>query len=147
MSRQRGFAAIEWTIGIGLIVLPVAVLVASLPPWFERITTAREMAQEAARAAVLADDWATGVDRANSVARQIGRNGGISDSAWCEFGGDCVWLLVDGAPTGTLARGAEITVTVNVVIPGVTVPFVGSVAAVSWSTSHSERVDDYRSIP
>ena len=138
---QRGFAVVEWTIGIGLIVLPVAVLVASLAPWFHRASMARTMAQEAARVLVLADDWETGTEAAATLARQIARNHGVDDARWCEGGSGCVSVTFDG----DLVRSGEVRAVVSVPMQGITVPFIGSALGFQWSTDHSERVDDYRS--
>jgi len=138
---QRGFAVVEWTIGIGLIVLPVAVLVASLAPWFHQASMARTMAQEAARVLVLSDDWEAGTEEAATLARQIARNHGVADAGWCEGGSGCVSVTFDG----DLVRSGEVRVIVSVPMQGITVPFIGSALGFQWSTDHSERVDDYRS--
>ena len=138
---QRGFAVLEWTLGIGLIVLPVAVLVASLAPWFHQASMARTMAQEAARVLVLSDDWETGTEAATTMARQIARNHGVEDDGWCAGGSGCMSVVF----TGTLTRTDEVTATVSVPMQGITVPFIGSALGFQWSTSHSERVDDFRS--
>jgi hypothetical protein len=138
---QRGFAVLEWTLGIGLIVLPVAVLVASLAPWFHQASMARTMAQEAARVLVLSDDWEAGTEAATAMARQIARNHGVEDDGWCAGGSGCVSV----AFAGTLGRADEVTATVSVPMQGITVPFIGSALGFQWSTAHSERVDDYRS--
>jgi len=140
-GAPRGFAVVEWTIGIGLIVLPVAVLVASLAPWFHQASMARTMAQEAARALVLADDWEVGTDQAATLARQIARNHGVEDAGWCAGGSGCVSVRFDG----DLVRTGEVTAIVSVPMQGITVPFIGSALGFQWSTEHSERVDDYRS--
>jgi hypothetical protein len=145
--REEGFAAVEWTIGVGLIVLPIAILVASLPPWFERAAMARVMAQEAARAMVRADSWDEGAEAAEELARQISANHGIEPDEWCGLDAGCMWIGFGGTTPGMIERGTEIEVFVNVPMPGITVPFVGSVGEVGWTTSHVERVDDFRSIP
>lgn len=132
---------VEWTIGIGLIVLPVAVMVASLAPWFHQASMARTMAQEAARILVLADDWEVGTEQAAVLARQIAQNHGVDDAGWCEGGSGCVSVRFEG----DLVRTGEVMVIVSVPMQGITVPFIGSALGFQWSTEHSERVDDYRS--
>ena len=138
---QQGLAVVEWTLGIGLIVLPVAVLVASLAPWFHQASMARTMAQEAARVLVLADEWPAGTEAAEVMARQIARNHGVDDDQWCGASSGCVSVRFDGS----LDRADEVIVTVSVPMAGVTVPFIGSALGFQWSTDHAERVDDYRS--
>ena len=54
-ARQAdGFVALELAAGVAVLVLPVVMLVASLPGWFDRQSTARQAAREAARAITLA---------------------------------------------------------------------------------------------
>jgi NADH:ubiquinone oxidoreductase subunit H len=48
----RGFVAIEWVAAVALLLLPVVVLVATLPSWAERRHAATVAAREAATAAV-----------------------------------------------------------------------------------------------
>ena len=48
-DTEAGFVATELTLGLGLLILPVALLVLTLPGWSERQTTARVIARETAR--------------------------------------------------------------------------------------------------
>ena len=150
-QRQEGFVAVEWALGIGLIILPLVIAVASIAPILARLNTARVMAQEAARTVALADDWATGIEDAQALARQIARNRGIPDGEWCgaaEAGDGCVSVTITGSSAdGSLTRGSEVYVDVQVSSPALTIPFAGSVGAFELHGTHTERVDDYRSFP
>ena len=53
-SSESGFVATELALGIGLLVIPVALLVLTLPGWSERQVTARVISREVARRAARA---------------------------------------------------------------------------------------------
>jgi hypothetical protein len=148
-GREEGFAAVEWTLGIGLLILPLVIAVASIAPMLARLNTARVMAQEAARVLVLADDWDGGTDAAMRLARQIARNRGIRDAEWCTGGrtSDCVSVTITGTTPGALTRGSEVFVDVQIPTPAVAIPFAGEVGSLDLHGTHTERVDDYRSFP
>ena len=61
MSDRRGgelgFIALELAFGLGVLVLPTLLLVAQLPTWAERRTTAREIAYAVARQATQRAHW------------------------------------------------------------------------------------------
>ena len=148
-AKENGFAAVEWAIGIGLIVLPLVIGVMSIAPVLDRLSTARTIAQEAARTMVLADDWATGEDAAVGLARRIAGNYGVADGEWCAGPpvDGCVSVEITGTTPGVLGRGEEVYVTVRVPSAAITVPFLGEFAAITLTGTHTERVDDYRSFP
>lgn len=146
-NEESGFIVSEWLLGIGLIIMPMIVIVASIAPWYQRANMATLIAQEAARTMVLADDWATGETDARSLAVEIANNHGFVASDWCgSRAPGCLWIDIGGTSPGVIQRGSEVVVQVEVPIPGVVVPGIGDVAEFQWSQSHTERVDDYRSI-
>lgn len=149
VRQEDGFTAIEWALGLGLVVLPLIIAVMSIAPILDRLSTARTMAQEAARAMVLADDWAAGELAADSVARRVAGNHGIGDGEWCAAPGDaeCVAVDITGTTPGVLERGGEVYVTARVPASAVTIPFIGEFAGITLSGTHTERIDDYRSFP
>jgi hypothetical protein len=131
-SDARGFVAIELVLAIGLLLVPVLLLVASLPQWSERQHAAIVAAREAARVASIA--WpADGEAAAERVAREIVTTYGIAP-------GD-VTITVSPPPD----RGGLLTATVTVRMPPLTVPLLAKVGAWSWTTRQSVRIDDYRS--
>jgi len=132
---ERGGVPIEFALGIGLLVLPVALMVLVFPTWTERQSMARLAAQEAARSVVLSDDFAEGSAAGTALAQQIAANHHLAEAIEAvEF-------------SGTLERGATVRATVRVTIPIPAVPFFGSGGAISWSVHHAEQVDAYRSFP
>ena len=131
-SSERGFVAIEWVAAVALLLLPIVVLVATLPVWAERRHAATVAAREAARA--LAREWPNGnPHEAEVVAREVGADHGVAavDVA--------VRVLSIGAARGDLAR-----VAVEVTMPAISV--VG-MSAGEWHYTAIEvrRIDDYRS--
>ena len=128
---QSGFVAVEYALALGLILLPVALLVVTLPAWPERQTVARVVAEEAARAAVLEGDVAAG----EAMAREVSANHGIDPSD------------ITVSWSGSVARGADLTAEVSVVMPAVRIPAVLMVDAWTWTARHTESVDLYRSAP
>lgn len=147
MTDDDGFAVPEWLLGIGLIIMPVIVIVGSIAPWYQRANMASLIAQEAARTMVLADDWSGGEAAARALAAEIAANHGFEEGDWCANPAPgCVSIVFDGTTPGVLQRGTEISVSVEVPIPGVVVPGIGEVAEFQWAQAHTERVDDYRSI-
>lgn len=141
LSSETGFAAAEWVVALGLIMLPMVMLVGSIAPWLARQTMGREISQEAARSLVLADDLESGLAAAERVADAILANYGLSED-------DFEFLSIRTEPEGpVLARGMEVVVEVRVRVPALTIPGIGSVAEVWWHTRHVEHVDDFRSFP
>lgn len=130
---ERGMAVLEWPLAVFIILVPIAAMVTLLPTWSERQTVARDAAGTAARVAVLESDAEQAITAGEQAARRAATN----------FGIDPEDLTVTW--TGDLDRGSAVTATVTVRMPVAVLPGLGSVGAWSWSSSHTERVDDYRS--
>lgn len=144
MNRDDGFASAEWLAGIALVVLPAVIVALSVADWAERTLTAHTIADEVARAAVLAPHDAVVEAESARVARLIARNRGFDLAPSCSASGNrCVTVDV----RGRLVRGATITVEVVMPIPGVQLPLAGTVGGFHATVTASERVDDHRSIP
>lgn len=47
--------------------------------------------------------------------------------------------------TSDMRRGGSVSATVTVRMPAISVPGAGDVGAWTWSTTHTRRIDDYRS--
>lgn len=144
---EDGFTAVEWSVGLGVIVVPVAILVLTIGTWGERTSMARLIAQETAREVVLADTWDAGITDAQALAREIAANHGMAADSWCE-GDGCLSVEISGLLGDDLIRGNEVQVTVNVPIPAVAIPFIPEEwTETVYTADHGERVDDYRSFP
>lgn len=130
---ERGMAVLEWPLAVFILLVPIAAMATLLPTWSERQTVARDAAATAARVAVLEGDaeqaMAAGEEAAQRTATNFGIDPGDLTVTW----------------SGDLGRGSAITATVSVRMPVAAFPGLGSVDAWSWSSSHTERVDDYRS--
>ncbi|HEU5003222.1 MAG TPA: hypothetical protein VFW71_10655 [Actinomycetota bacterium] len=130
---EEGFVTLELVLGLVVLILPIMLLVLTLPTWFARQNIARLAAQEAARTAVLDSSLGQGT----SAAQQIGANYGLAS-------GD---MAVSFAPSSGLQPGDSVTSQVTVRMPAVTIPGLGSVGGFSWTAVFSEQVDLYRSAP
>jgi hypothetical protein len=127
--------AIEFALGVGVLVLPVAALVLVLPGWAERQSMARVAAAEAARTVVVASDWATGIAAGGEVAAEVAANHGLAP-------GDLEAVRF----SGSLVRGDTVTAAVTVRVPLTVVPGLAAAGGFSVTASHSEPVDRYRSL-
>jgi hypothetical protein len=130
--NERGSAVIELVMGIGLLVVPVVVLLALVPPLLEARSLARLGAAEAARVIVLGDGSPASHAEASAAARSVA-------------GPDAVVSLCDG--TCALVRGSVVEVTVGLTTRRLDVPLIGSLDGVAVSATHREQVDAYRSLP
>jgi hypothetical protein len=135
VNDERGTAVLEMSLGIALFLIPVALMVITISTWPERQTVARAAAVEAARIAVLADSWGEGTSAGEAAMTRVATNHGFSPSDF-----SLSW-------EGDLARGASVTARVTVRIPAVVLLGLTTVGAWSWTASHSEHVDSYRSQP
>jgi hypothetical protein len=139
---ERGSVPIELALGLGLLVLPVAMLVALLPGWAERTAVARVAAREAARIAVLADTPEAGRAAGEGLVVRIADNHDIPPEDLLQ-----VQVLVPADPSGDLLRGGEVVATVRVAIPVPVLPLTGGVGPLWRTATHRERIDDHRSLP
>ena len=136
--RERGVGSLDWLVGITLVLVPAAAVVLSLAPWFERTTALTAAVQEAARAVALAED---DVSAAIAVAEIEDR---LEHAYWAA---DCVRLTVTPGVPSAFRRGEWIVSRGEMAMPGVVVPFLGSVGSLHHTAVHREAVDPYRSLP
>lgn len=139
--HERGAIPVEWALGIGLLVLPVAMLVALFPEWAERQAAARVAAREAARVAALAEDPVSAATVAAAVAREVAANHGLSPEELTVT----LDLPLDG--DGSIRRDGAVAARAEVQIPLVAVPLAGSAGGWTWAVTHREPLDRYRSLP
>ncbi len=133
-TGDRGTAAIELPLAVGLLLLPISMIVMLVPQWPERQTVARAAAKDAATVYANAPDMATGAELARASVEQAAANHGLpTRSLTVELGGE--WC-----------RACTVTANVTVDIPAVDVPLVGTVGSFTWSASSSARIDDYRDL-
>ncbi len=132
--RDRGTAAIEMPLAVGLLLLPIAIVVMVVPQWPERQTVASAAAKDAATVYANAADPESGAASALAVVAQAAANHGLPAGA--------LSLQLDGP----WCRACTVTASVAADIPAVDVPFAGTVGSFTWTARSSARIDDYRSI-
>jgi hypothetical protein len=141
--KDRGHAALELALGIGLLMLPAVLAVLAFGPWSERKVLAEAAAAEGAR--VLAVDL-DHRDAEELVLSMASGHGLVPDQVrlgWCG-----ATPVSAGGPTGRcpLERGTLVTLEVQVWVPLFQSPW-GPVGGLWVSGDHSEPIDLYRSMP
>ncbi len=138
---DRGHAAVELGLAVGVLLLPVALAVLAFGPWSERRVFAEAAAAEAARAAVIELSTAPGSVVVSEMAANHGLGEGLVRLGWC---GAAPTELSDA--TGcSFERGTEVTAEVQVWVPLVATPW-GEVGGLWVGAIHSEPIDLYRSL-
>jgi hypothetical protein len=129
---ESGFVAIEWVAAIATLLVPIVVLVASMPGWAERRHAATVAAREAARD--LVDKWPNGDPAAAVIiARDVAADHGVDSRD-----------LDVRVPSVGEARGDEVEVDVEVTMPAIGVAGM-SVGSWHYTARATRRVDDFRS--
>jgi len=127
-----GFVAIEWVAAIAMLLLPIAVLVATIPGWAERRHAATVAAREAARDIV--DNWPNATpESAVLVAIDVAADHGV----------DATDVAVRVPSVGEV-RGDDVVVEVEVTMPAIGVSGM-SVGSWHYTARATRRVDDFRS--
>jgi hypothetical protein len=122
-------------LGVSMIVVPVMVLILTLPTWEQRAVDAEDAARDAARVLALASSWGEGVAAANEAVARDAANDGLAP-------GDLTVTC-----SGFLGPGGEVTATVTVAVPVGAVPGLGAVGTEHFSAASTEHVDSYRGSP
>jgi hypothetical protein len=130
---EAGFVATELVVGIAVLVVPVALLVLTLPGWSERQVTARVISREVARR--IARDGECDTDAVRVLAVDMARNLGVRAPD--------VSVAVDCADGQELEPGTDVEASVTVAMPAVQLPGLGAVGAWSWTANHREPIDRY----
>lgn len=140
---DRGHAAVEFALAVGVLLLPVALVVSSFGPWSERRVLAESAAAEAARVAVIDLDHQGGAAAVRQAIIAHGLGEDLVRLGWC---GSSPGPLA--APTGScpLTRGSTASAVVEIWVPLIETPW-GEVGGLWVSASHSEPVDVFRSLP
>lgn len=136
---RGGFTVPEFVAGIGLLVIPAAMLVVVLPLWAEVVSMGRVAARQAARAAAAETDDAAARTAARGTAATVVANHGRRLAAPVRLRG-----TVEGAVGGPQQL---VTVEVPVRLPALALPLVGELGGVTWTARASEPVAVYRSVP
>ena len=121
---------IEFPMVIGLILIPFGMLALSASTWVERQTAARDAAAESARYLVVSG--AGGSASPESIVRQVELGYNLPPGT-----------LRASIPADGFAPGESVTVEVTVEVPALSLPILGGVGSVDWTTQHTERFPDY----
>lgn len=148
-SRDEGVAAIELSIGVALIMIPMAMVVLSFAPLLEARTFARLASAELARSIVVGDgDEIAAVEGLESMIRNnrfdpsdvsIALCGGMPSPITEPLASTCL------NDRGVLERGQYVTVGLSLRVDVVSMYDDGF--TLETSHEHAELVDLYRSIP
>lgn len=145
-KAQRGSAPIELVLGIGLILIPLALLSLSFGPLLERMVFTRIAAAEAARELVLSDGSEAS---ALHVVRQIALNHGVGPEGvsvgFCD-GNTGPVTSPPRSSCGPPVKGGSVKVLIVVSSPALVTPY-GTVGSVSVRAHQTEMVGLYRSTP
>ena len=137
---DRGHAAVELALAIGVLLLPAALAVLAFGPWAERRVAAEAIAAEAARAAVLELDTGAGQVAAQDQASSLGVELDHLRVGWCG-----ATPTNGSAGTCAFTRGSAVVVAVDVWTPLVSTPW-GEVGGLWVAADHTEPIDLYRSL-
>lgn len=133
IRTDAGSAPLSMALGLGLFVIPVLLLVLTIPTWESRMVDARDAAAAAARALVVSDSWSEGVAAADQAVSEVAANDALSpDELSVSYG-------------GALVRGGSVSAAVTVTVPAGQVPGIGTFGAVHYTAVSTQHVDDYRS--
>lgn len=137
LGGSRGSAAIELSTGVALLVVPLALVVLSVPNWTWRQDVARLAARDAAR--VVSLRGVCDSELAARIAGDLAVGAGVPRTA--------LRVTLDCTPSASLSRGGAVTARATVDMPATVVPLVGRVTAWSWTAVHRAPVDPYGSRP
>ena len=118
-------------LGVALIILPVMVLILTVPVWEQRTVDAQDAARAAARAMVAASTETGGLLAAKQAVDEVFQGDGIpSAQVSITFAGEDV-------------PGGSVTASVTVVIPAGRVPGLGAIGDLHYTARSTEHVDSY----
>jgi hypothetical protein len=137
---ERGHAAVELALGVGLLLLPAALAVLAFGPWSEQKVAVEAMAAEATRAAVLTLDIGAGSDLVQQQADDLGLDQGALRVGWCG-----ATPVAGGAGACAMTRGSEVSVAIETWSPLIRTPW-GGIGGLWVVGTHSEPIDLYRSL-
>jgi len=134
---ERGSGAVELVLTTAFILIPMAILLLSLPLMVAYRAMGDAAAREAVRACATAFDPSSGQQRAESLAHRILDERGLSPEA-TEVTVDC---------QSAWKPGGVVSATVSFRTPLIKVVGLGSLGSVTIHRSFRERIETYRSTP
>ena len=134
---ERGSGAVELVLTTAFILIPMAMLLLSLPLMVAYRSMGDAAAGEAVRACASAFDPASGQERAEWIAHRILRERGLSPEG--------IEVVVDCETAWE--PGGVVSATVSFQAPMINVVGIGSLGTVNINRSYRERMEPYRSWP
>lgn len=131
-ADEAGFAPLTMMLGVTLVVIPVLLLVLTIPTWLERSVDARDAATNAARALATANTWAAGTAAANQTVSELISGDGLNPSD------------VEVSYGGSLNPGATVTATVTVDLPAGVIPGIGHYGTIRYTATSTQHIDSYK---
>lgn len=143
-SCRRGSSSVELVLGVGLILIPLALVSLSFGPLLQRMVFVRIAAAEAARELVITDG---SEERAMGLVREIALNHDLAPAGvkvgFCD-GPTAPATSPPRSSCGRPAKGALLKVAIAVRAPAFLTPY-GEVGEITVEASHTEMVGLYRS--
>jgi len=131
-ADEAGFAPLTMMLGVTLVVIPVLLLVLTIPTWLERSVDARDAAANAARALATANTWAAGTAAANQTVAELITGDGLNPND------------VEVTYGGSLNPGATVTATVTVELPAGVIPGIGHYGTIRYTATSTQHIDSYK---
>lgn len=122
-------------LGIVLVIMPVMILILTVPVWEQRSVDAQDAARAAVTALVVASSEASGVVAGQQAANQVFQGDGIPTRE------------VRVAFTGQDVPGGSVTASVGVVIPVGQLPGLGTIGDLYYTARSTEHVGSYEDSP
>lgn len=148
MSSERGAAPLELALGVGLLMIPMAMIVLSFGPALEMRAFVRQAAAEASRAVVISDgETATAMAQIATMAANHGFDASEVRVGLCGAAPAAVSSGGAAACPAPLQRDQTVVARVEMDIPLIVVPGIGAgVGGVEVWSEHQSLVDLYRSV-
>lgn len=137
-AGQEGFVTAEWSVGLAVLVLPVVLVVATLPSWAARHAAVSAAAREATRVAVQAHDVTSAEQAAHLAVQEILAGRDITGAVTVE-----VDLPLGAAPV--LPRDGVVAVTVLLPTAPLDLPGLPSLPGPVVGSTHQRSLDPLRS--
>jgi len=131
-ADEAGFAPLTMMLGVTLVVIPVLLLVLTIPTWLERSVDARDAAANAARALATANTWAAGTTAADQTVTELISGDGLNPND------------VKVSYAGSLNPGATVTATVTVELPAGVIPGIGHYGTIRYTATSTQHIDSYK---
>ena len=136
-ENGQGVGAIDLVLAAAFVLIPVALLMLSLPILVEYRSMGDAAAREAVRACATAVDPSSGQDRAENIAYLIlGERGLSPEETTVEVDCRVAW-----------APGGVVTATVSFDVPAINIVGIGSIGSVTIERTYREQIEPYRSTP